>query len=134
METTIHCTKCKYKVLVRTFKYQSRTGSAVATIKWFCSEVEEWEGKTDRSTSISYSSPQPSFKQWKPNVFSLNLKLSRTGFCETHPRKSALLYGVTYQKRKYELKGNKSMRDMLIINFLVIQKNAFASSLVISNY
>ena len=50
-------------------------------------------------------------------VSSLNVE-DVTGSCETHPRKRALLCGVTYQRWKYRLKGTiydvRSMRDLLI--------------------
>ncbi|KAF3956274.1 hypothetical protein CMV_018587 [Castanea mollissima] len=52
------------------------------------------------------------------NVSSMNVKPSGTGSAETHPRKRALLCGVTYKNKKYKLKGTvndvKSMREFLI--------------------
>ena len=52
------------------------------------------------------------------NVSSMNVKPSGTGSAETHPRKRALLCGVTYKNKKYKLKGTvndvKSMRNFLI--------------------
>ncbi|KAK4564008.1 hypothetical protein RGQ29_006201 [Quercus rubra] len=55
------------------------------------------------------------------NVYSMNVKPSGTGSAETHPRKRALLCGVTYNKKKYMLKGTvndvKSMREFLISQY-----------------
>lgn len=57
------------------------------------------------------------------NVSRLNVKHSAgvSNCHETHPRKRAVLCGVTYQNNKYRLKGTvndvKKMRDLLIDRF-----------------
>ena len=55
------------------------------------------------------------------NVYSMNVKPSGTGSAERHPRKRALLCGITYNKKKYMLKGTvndvKSMREFLISQY-----------------
>ena len=57
-----------------------------------------------------------------PNAYSMNVKPSGTCSRETRPRKRALLCGVSYRKKSYELKGSindvKNMRDWLMCRFV----------------
>ena len=82
----------------------------------------------DRRPSSNRGQDQPlpqsknkSSSSASPKAYSMNVKPSDTCYWETHPRKRALLCGVSYRKKKYELKGSindvKSMRDWLMCQF-----------------
>lgn len=115
METTVTCKRCNTQVT----KPESKCNCFIPTGGQSGDNQERHRRFSQIVRNFAQRFKQCSSSNESTNIVSsMNVKPSGTGSAEKHPRKRALLCGVTYNKKKYMLKGTvndvKSMRGFLM--------------------